>query len=67
MTFERTVAILLSSEFGVVLAEVTVSTESPLVYRQVRSNLRTRPLENGKEGLGDRLGWKCTKWNVWNV
>jgi len=52
MTFERTVAILLSSEFGVVLAEVTVSTESPLVYRQVRSSLGTRPLENGKEGLG---------------
>ena len=67
MTFERTVALLLSSEFGVVLAEVTVSTESPLVYRQVRSSLGTRPSDNRKEGVGDRLCWKCTEWNIWNL
>jgi len=27
-------------------------------------SLGTRPSENRKEGLGDRLRWKCTKQNV---
>jgi len=30
-------------------------------------NLGTRPSENRKEGLGDRLGSKCTERNVWNL
>ena len=29
-------------------------------------SLRTRPSENQTDGLGDRLGWKCTERNVWN-
>ena len=24
----------------------------------------TRPSEKRKEGLGNRLGWKCTIWNI---
>jgi len=31
------------------------------------SSLGTRPSENWKEGLGDRLGSKCTEWNVQNL
>ena len=30
-------------------------------------SLGTRPSENWKEGLGDRLRWKCTERNVWNL
>jgi len=30
-------------------------------------SLGTRPSENRKEGLGDRLGSKCTERNVWNL
>ena len=30
-------------------------------------SLGTRPSENRKEGLGDRLESKCTEWNVWNL
>ena len=31
------------------------------------NSLRTRPSENWKEGLGDRLRWKCTERNVWKL
>ena len=34
---------------------------------QAKGSLGTRPSENRKEGLGDRLGSKCTEWNVWNL
>jgi len=30
-------------------------------------SLGTRPSENWKEGLGDRLQLKCIEWNVWNL
>ena len=37
------------------------------VDSSVWSCLGTRPLENQKVGLGDRLRWKFTEWNVWNL
>jgi len=41
------------------------------VNLQVVGSVRTRPSENRKEGLGDGLGdrlrWKYTERNVWNL
>jgi len=36
-------------------------------WRWVAISSGTKPSENRKEGLGDRLGWKCTERNVWNL
>jgi len=41
--------------------------EADHVYRQELYGLGTRPSENQEEILGDRLGWKCTERNVWNL
>jgi len=30
-------------------------------------HLEPNPWKNQKEGLGDGLGWKCIKQNVWNL
>ena len=38
-----------------------------IVHVICHASLGTRPSENRKEGLGDRLGWKCTERNVWNL
>ena len=29
--------------------------------------LELDPWQYRNEGTADRLGWKCTKWNVWNL
>ena len=49
------------------LAALAKWEEANHVYRQELHSLGTTPSENQKEGLGDRLGSKCTKWNVWNL
>ena len=48
------------------LLALTVSLMS-LAAMLHKCSLGTRPLENRKEGLGDRLGSKCTERNVWNL
>ena len=54
---------VLSAVFCVVIAlHVPVPAGSVLRVR-VRVVLEPDPWKNWKEGLGDRLGWKCTEWH----
>ena len=43
----------------------TCAMKLEAMSRHPHTSLGTRPSENRKKGLGDRLGSKCTKRNVW--